>query len=68
MVEAGEINYVQARSELVQCGKGLSRWLADLDLWHHSMQAMRVHEMVLAVQAASRQQLQAFPRWPIVDA
>ena len=67
-IEAGKISYESARSELVQCGKGLTRRLADLDLWHASRQTMRVNEMVAAVQAASRKQLQEFPRWPIVDA
>ena len=68
MVEAGKITYTQARSELILCGKGLTRRLADLDLWHRSTQAIQVNEMVLTLQAASRQHLQAFPRWPIVDA
>ena len=68
MIEAGKIEYAEARDELVQCGKGLTRRLADLECWHRNKQDMLVREMVSAAQAASRSQLRPFPRWPVVDA
>ena len=68
MVESGKIAYAEARAELVRCGKGLVRRLADLDCWHQARQEMLVHDMVSAAQKASRGQLQKFPRWPLVDA
>ena len=68
MVESGKIAYLEARAELIRCGKGLVRRIADLDCWHKNKQEMLVKDMVAAAQKASRAQLQAFPRWPVVDA
>ena len=68
MIEGEKIGYAEARGELVQCGKGLTRRLADLDCWHKAKQEMLVDEMVSKAQADSRAQLKTFPRWPIVDA
>ena len=53
---------------MIHCGKGLSRRLADLECWHANKSELLVREMVSAAQASSRQELQPFPRWPIVDA
>ena len=66
MVESGKIAYEEAKLELVRCGKGFVRRLADLECWHQSRQLMLVREMVLAAQASSRAYLQQFPRWPLV--
>ena len=68
MVESGKVAYEEAKAELVLCGKGLVRRLADLECWHKSRQEMLVKEMVATAQAASRRQLQPFPRWSLVDA
>ena len=67
MVEGAKILYQEARRELIKCGKGLVRRLADLECWHKSKQEMLVEEMVSKAQAASRAHLQEFPRFPIVD-
>ena len=67
MVESGKIAYEDAKGQLVRCGKGLVRRLADLECWHRSKQELLVNEMVSAAQAASRAHLQPFPRWPLVD-
>ena len=68
MIEGEKIDYHAARGELIQCGKGLVRRLADLDAWHKAKQERLVEEMVSKAQASSRAQLQKFPRWPLVDA
>ena len=68
MIESGKIAYLDARAELIRCGKGLVRRIADLDCWHKNKQEMLRRDMVAAAQKASRAQLQAFPCWPVVDA
>ena len=68
MIEGEKIDYRDAKSELVKCGKGLVRRLADLDCWHKQKQEMLVDEMVKKAAAESRAQLTTFPRWPVVDA
>ena len=67
MVEGGKLGYEQAKEELVLCGKGLVRRLADLECWHKNRQDMRVREMVRQAQQDSRGQMLPFPRWPVVD-
>ena len=62
------MDYAEAKYELIRCGKGLVRRLADLECWHNHKQEGLVREMVSAAQAACRSQLRAFPRWPLVDA
>ena len=68
MIESGKMDYQSARGELIRCGKGLDRRLADLDAWHKARQDSLVEEMVSKAQASSRAQLRTFPRWPLVDA
>ena len=68
MVESRKMVYEDAKGELVQCGKGLVRRLADLEAWRKAKQILLVRDMVSAAQAASRSHLQSFPRWPTVDA
>ena len=68
MIESGKLLYEEARAELVRCGKGLVRRVADLECWHKNKQEMLVREMVAAAQSACRSQLRPFPRWPVVDA
>ena len=68
MIEGEKIDYQEAKSELVKCGKGLARRMADLECWHTQKQESLVVDMVKKAQAANRSRLQAFPRWPVVDA
>lgn len=68
MIEGEKIDYQEARGELIQCGKGLVRRMADLECWHKHKQERLVDQMVSKAQTASRAQLKKFPRWPIVDA
>ena len=68
MIESGKIAYAEARAELVQCGKGLVRRLADLECWHRARQERFLDQMVARALEGSRAQLKPFPRWPIVDA
>ena len=68
MVEADKIDYLDTRSELIQCGKRLARWLAYLDCWYKQKQEKLVDDMVSKAQVASGAQLSAFPRWPVPDA
>ena len=67
MIEAEKIGYQEAKRELIQCGKGLSRRIADLECWHRHKQELLVAELVSKAQRHSRGQLKKFPRWPIVD-
>ena len=68
MIEGMKIGYEEAKSELIQCGKGLVRRMADLECWHKLHNERKVDEMVAKAQAMSRKELKPFPRWPIVDA
>ena len=61
LVEGDKIGFREAKTELIQCGKGLVRRLADLECWHKNREEMRVQEMVARAQAASRQKLKPFP-------
>ena len=67
LIEGGKMGYHEARSELVQCGKGLVRRLADLECWHKNRQDMLVQEMVTRAQIATRQTFKPFPRHVVVD-
>ena len=67
MIEGSKIGYAEAREDLVLCGKGLVRRLADLECWHKNKQDILVREMVSKAQAASRGQMRPFPRWSVVD-
>ena len=60
MIEGEKIDYQEAKSELVKCGKGLARRLADLECWHTQKQESLVVEMVKKAQAANRSRMQAF--------
>ena len=68
MIESEKMDYKSAKSELVKCGKGLVRRLADLECWKAKKDEILVEEMVEKASAVSRQHLQVFPRWPVVDA
>ena len=68
MIEGEKIDYLEAKGELIQCGKGLVRRLADLECWHRHRQERLLDEMVARALAGSRAQLKPFPRWPFVDA
>ena len=67
MIESEKMAYAEARAELIQCGKGLVRRLADLECLHKNRQELPVRDMIDSAQAASWGQLQSFPRWPLVD-
>ena len=67
MVEAQKISYMEAKEELVMCGKGLVRRLADLECWHKNKQDMLVRDLVSKAQSASRGQMRPFQSWPTVD-
>ena len=62
------MDYKSAKSELVRCGKGLVRRIADLDCWKAKKDEFLVDEIVEKASAVSRQHLRVFPRWPMVDA
>ena len=68
MIEGEKIGYSEAKSELVQCGKGLVRRLADLEAWHKAKRESIMEQMVEKAAAGSRTKLKEFPRWPLVDA
>ena len=61
-VEAEKMAYQEAKTELIRCGKGLVRRLADLECWHRNRQDLLVHDMVQSAQTASRESLQKIPR------
>ena len=64
-VEAEKMAYQEAKTELIRCGKGLVRRLADLECWHRNRQDLLVHDMVQSAQTASRESLQEkIPVWP----
>ena len=67
LVEAEKMAYWEAKTELIRCGKGLVRRLADLECWHQNRQNLLVHDMVKSAQAASREQLQKFHNWPVAN-
>ena len=48
--------YAEARSEVLQCGKGLIRQLADLECWDKHRQEQRVQEMASAACASCVQE------------
>ena len=68
MIEGDKIGYKEAKGELIQCGKGLVRRIADLECWHKHRQEGIIDEMVAKAQAASRARFREFPRVPLVDA
>ena len=67
MIEGSKMGYQEAKSELIQCGKGLVRRLADLECWHKNRQEMLVKQMVTEAQNHSRQSFKPFPRHVVVD-
>ena len=59
------MGYSQARQQLIACGKGLQRRLADLECWNLHKTQETVSAAVAAAQVACRRGLKPFPRWPI---
>ena len=68
MTKSGKMDYAEAKNELIQCGKGMVRRLADLDRWHRRNQEGLARKMVLAAQSVSQSQLRVVLQWRLVDA
>ncbi len=67
LVESGKITYSNAREQLITCGKGLMRRLADLDCWHRNCEFLEQKRHADAVQASIRDSFVAFPEVPQVS-
>ena len=67
MVQNNKITYENARSELIRCGKGLCRRLADLDRWHAARLEQEMMVRSEQLQKKLRSTLKTFQRFDVVD-
>ena len=67
LIQAEKLTYDSARSELIKCGKGLTRRLADLDRWHRCKLEEQQKTRALQVQSRLRAKMQSFRCQPVVE-
>jgi hypothetical protein len=67
LVQAGKMDFEPAKEQLIRCGKGLVRRLADLEKWHACKQEIEMIAHADRTQLALRGKLAIFQKYDVVQ-